>query len=646
MLRFTTFLCLILSSLLSLAQSFPMMDLIEPANGLVKKYDKIELSIKLPGTIPEEIQTYFASKGNEGINPFDPDQVDVQVWFFLDKDTMIRPAFYYQSYYEQENQWILNKSLDHWRCRTTLDYAGEWTARLIVKRSGKLVETEFSSEDLVIKVDESVQKGGLMVQRTGDIKDRYLVHKDQSSFFAIGENMCWSGYSEVTPESNQQHLKWLDELADAGGNFTRIALVPWSLEFEWDKPNVYNMAHAYAIDKVMAKMEEREIFAIMFLEIHDQFRQGEEWKTDRWGRNPYRLLPGVDDYQDFFTDSMAKATYKKKLRYFMARWGYSNSTGIIELLSEVNNVFRNYNEKDKTGKAEREIFHAWFREMYNYLKPFKKPISVSFASKESDNVKNKVYPLADVMFIHDYGQNESQNRGKRFDVIDHMVNTKQVENKPILIEEMGGSNGGLDAVSPDSCTDLSFHNNIWATSFMGTFGCGLNWWWDHAIHKRGYQVDLEPLSAFFKEENMSSAGYEPVVYNNKKVECLQLVSEDQTQVIGWFHNRSAYWYNLRENNACIAYWLPQHVDHAPKDYKKAPEEFIPLEGLKVKIKNVGSGLFNGSEYELRWYNTRTGKYYGKTLVKPNMWGNVVVTLPALDNIQNGDAAFKLTEVTP
>lgn len=646
MLRFTTLFCLIFSSLLCFGQSFPMMDLLAPANGLVKKYDKIELSIKLPGSIPEEIQTYFASEGNEGINPFDPDQLDVEVWFFHGKDTLKRPAFYYQPYYEQENQWVLKKSLDHWRCRTTLDYAGEWTARLVTKRNGKLIETEFSSEDLVLNVEESVQKGGLIVRKTGNVNDRYLVHKDQSSFFAIGENICWSGYSKVTPESNRQHLRWLDELADAGGNFTRISLVPWSLEFEWDKPNVYNMEHAYAIDMVMDKMEERQIYAIMFLEIHDQFREGEDWKVDRWGKNPYRLLPNVKDYEDFFTDSLAKTTYKKKLRYFMARWGYSNSTGIIELLSEVNNVFRNYNENNKTGKSERAIFHAWFREMYDYLRPYKKPVSVSFASGESYNIKKKVYPLADVMFIHDYGQNEAQNRDKRFEAIDRMINTKQVRNKPVLIEEMGGSNGGLDAVSPDSCTDLSFHNNIWATSFMGTFGCGLNWWWDHAIHKRGYQSNFEPLAVFFNEESMASVGYEPLTFHNKKIECFQLISEDQTQVIGWVHNRSAYWYNLRKENARIAYWLPRHVDHAPKDYKRAPEEFVPLKDLKVKIKNVGSGLFNGTEYTLQWFNTRTGKYFGKIIVKPNMWGNVVVILPALDNIQHGDVAFKLTEVTP
>src|SRR5690606_1745012 len=45
---------------------------------------------------------------------------------------------------------------------------------------------------------------------------------------------------------------------------------------------------------------------------------------------------------DFFVNADAKAKYKDRLRYFVARWGYSASIGAWEFFNEVDNVqFRN-----------------------------------------------------------------------------------------------------------------------------------------------------------------------------------------------------------------------------------------------------------------------------------------------------------------
>ena len=42
--------------------------------------------------------------------------------------------------------------------------------------------------------------------------------------------------------------------------------------------------------------------------------------------------------------------------------------------------------------------------------------------------------------------------------------------KPKIIIEVGNVEADLEA-----CTEVSFHNMIWSTTFMGGFGCGVEW---------------------------------------------------------------------------------------------------------------------------------------------------------------------------
>ncbi len=616
--------------------------LVSPINAKANTYEKVEIGIRLPIGITDRISKLIYEEG-KGLNPYDPDDIDVRVTFRNGTDSVVVPAFYMQKVTGNlvSNKWFTQEELYNWRVRFSTSLPGEWSAHPDIWIKGKKWAKASQSEDIVFEIKSSMRKGPIRRSNHSKVASRYLEYHDGSPFFAIGENLCWGGYGSLTPKTNTQHVKWIKELAANGGNFARISLVPWDLEFEWKELGVYDQQACHALDNVVEAMDQHGVQAIMFLEIHDQYRKGEDWKSDRWGLNPYSKLESVKTHLDFFRDSTAKAIYKKKLRYFMARWGYANSTSIVELLSEVNNALVNYNHWDKEGKMERQLFEDWFLEMKAFIGK-DKLVSASFASREWDKPQKKIYPHADLSFLHNYGQNESQNYVNRSRAVRSMMNNGSIKHKPMLIEEMGGSNGPKIPARPDSCTALSFHNSVWSSCFMGSFGTGLNWWWDYAIHNHGLVKTFKPVQIFFSDEEMNTEGYLPEQTRNKEIEHFFLVSSDRASIIGWIHNRTAYWYNEREQNQCISSWLAMDKGCYPKDAKKLPDKFIPFTG-KVKLKGMkAGGLIKRNTYQLKWFNTRTGKYIKTIRAKVNASGNLKVKVPALEGINNGDIAYKLT----
>ncbi len=61
---------------------------------------------------------------------------------------------------------------------------------------------------------------------------RYFAYDDGRPFFAIGENVCWSG--NHTPVAD--YAAWLKELGAAGGNWARLWLAYNEKGLEWLAP--------------------------------------------------------------------------------------------------------------------------------------------------------------------------------------------------------------------------------------------------------------------------------------------------------------------------------------------------------------------------------------------------------------------------
>ena len=79
-----------------------------------------------------------------------------------------------------------------------------------------------------------------------------------------------------------------------------------------------------------------------------------------WKLNPYAELNGgpCTKPNDFFTDARARATYQKRLRYLVGRYGYSPQLLAWQFFNEIDNVF---------GALNGDDVIAWHREMGRWL---------------------------------------------------------------------------------------------------------------------------------------------------------------------------------------------------------------------------------------------------------------------------------------
>ena len=91
---------------------------------------------------------------------------------------------------------------------------------------------------------------------------------------------------------------------------------------------------------------------------------------------------------------------------------------------------------------------------------------------------------------------------------------------------------------------------------MGSFGTGLDWWWDAGIFDFRYHLDFKALHRFFLQENMTDVSYIPQRWSDtgnwrkRKVESYTLVKENGSKAIGWVHNATYYWRNLAATTPC------------------------------------------------------------------------------------------------
>jgi len=218
------------------------------------------------------------------------------------------------------------------------------------------------------------------------------------------------------------------------------------------------------------------------------------------------------------------------------------------------------------------------------------------------------------------------------------------------------------------------HNNLWATTFMGSFGVGLNWNWNEH-HNAGTDLDghsyfenYSNLYNFIKDIDFQNNQFVPGKYSetvndndvteldkDDMIEAYYLSCINEPFVIGWVHNASYYWYNYRdyfysncysydlyelldviENPLNIDYDLNNFVDFRGSD--DVNEEPIELFNSTVILEN----LWSNTPYYVQFYNTRAGSYTGiMQTVTPDIDGKCTVLIPVLD-VLGPDIAFILT----
>ena len=662
--------------------------------GIVVKYDKTEFGFKLSENIQKNIDDFLTMHDTAGINPFDPDQINFEAVFI--SPTGIRTkryGFYYQPFLENHSvdQWEKDTTSFPWRVRFAPDEIGEWQVlvQVFTKNKNTPIETVLRFETLPSKY-----KGVLKTSNTGAEGDRYLSYSETGeTFIAQGNNISSGGFFSYKPSQNTHHLEGLQQLINAGGNFTRFDMQPQAALPDWPIYNNYNgkLDEMYGFDKMVELCEKNGVYFIVFrhhVELMDSHYNpgGPDWSGVSWFENPYRIGLALSRKEEYLTNEEAIEWQLKSLRYVFSRWGYSTSFsfyGYSEVNYWVQGVVAEESKQNPkyTEQVGISVLKNWFIHQKKYiLKELNSKIlfSNSYATLptyENDPLFDGFMKNSDVVSVHLYESLKNINYDFRAFVADKEW---KIFHKPIIFEEIGIAD---DKLTTYCCTDIEYHNALWATSLMGAFGTGLDWWWDRGVHDFGYQKQLRHINTFFKGEDLKKMNYKPHRWSDsetstaRKIENYYLTSENEERILGWVHNSTFYWRNLYNEHPCIKELVDKNnLDHpcfvgggydlnSPKGgdfHASAYEDDYTLKGGAVPIGMDGAGIeknptfqisglihnfgFKKNYYKIQFYKT-TGQDLAldpsfTQILTTNLSSSIYPHVPNLDKI-NPDYAYKV-----
>jgi hypothetical protein len=537
----------------------------------------------------------------EPVNPFDSTQIDVQGVFRDPSGREHRLAgFYYQGYRRRlldGRERLTERGEPVWKVRFAPPTAGRWKWWWEVRTSVGTVETKPRS----LRVRRGDDPGYV---RASERDPRYLVFDDGSPYFALGENVGW--YDD---RGTFAYDEWYARLAEQDASYSRLWMASFSFGLEWDDTPLGDyrrrLDRAWQLDHVIEEGERRGIYAVLSLLNHGAFST--VFNAD-WGENPYNAANGgpLSSPAEFFTNEAARELFTQRLRYIVARWGYSTHVLAWEL----------WNEVDLTDGYDSVAVTAWHQEMADELRrldPADHLVSTSFAFAGSDPA---VWAGAGL----DYTQLHAYARAAVGDTVIELfsnvprhvaeLTAARLDETPlpVLFAELG-----VDARGPGETMDadprgIGIHDGLWAGALSGGFGTAMTWWWDNLIdvQPRRYYPMFGSVARFLEGIDWDREGFGPA---NASV-----TSPSRPLVL----------YGLRGDDHVLV-WVKDDA------YQWNAPQRVKVADASVTLAPLASGSWCGA-----WWDTWTGDRTGEveldggtgavTLMPPPFTGDIALRL--------------------
>ncbi len=292
----------------------------------------------------------------------------------------------------------------------------------------------------------------------------------------------------------------------------------------------YNQQTAERLDDIFHQAEKLGIFIILTLDYYGVFNDVIDYLgfNADWRANPYNAANGgpCATPTDFFTKSKAKKIYKNKLRYLVARWGYSTHLACWEFWDEIDNVMA-------TQHVPAEAIINWHQEMVDFLKqidPYQHLVSTSVSQRE-------ISGLWDIKNI-DFAQHH--HYGSTINLRDSLFNCGLRLNKPDVIGEfaLGWKGPGKD--EPAELYESEWHNGLWRGLFSPTPILPLSWWWQwHFDNNQFYHLKMvADFVSLIEKDEIACFQDIPVSTEHPLVEILGFHCGEQMAF--WARNHNSY----------------------------------------------------------------------------------------------------------
>jgi len=522
----------------------------------VKKYEKFEVLLDLK---------------NVGVeNPYDPDDLDVYAFFIAPSGKKIKINGFYDNYLDA----------NQWKIRFSPNETGEYNYQVFVNDAGGKGVSPVGK----FNATESDHHGWIKPSLKNP---HYFIHDDGTSFYGVGVYSPW-GNNQSRFDTYAKNNANLFAIWDIGyGGFVNDKGL---IEEELGR---YNQPKLGALDSLIVILEKHDIQLMYALWPHDLFSET-VWSAE-WKKNPYSQLI---DAEDFYSDSLVWNYQKKKYRYLIARYSYSRSMGIWELINEMNGT-------DGWANGRHQEALDWVEKCHNYFKendPYNHPVTASFSGGFGE-YREELYKRNDIPNIHLYPAQgwamkypEDKMRSDMYNFAWASRRFWDAFAKPAIFGEAGAD---MTYFLPKGKEyHISYHNQIWASLTNGLSATPV--WWAYENLNADDWSQLKNLSGFVSDIDFANLPYKISVVSSEGADVFGLST--RSKGFGWARSFS-------------------------KD---------DVSGSKIFVK----GLEN-SEYEVLWFDAWKGEYLpGEKAVSKN--GELVLTVPKLTEA-HPDVAFKIAK---
>ncbi|MGW8315036.1 MAG: DUF5060 domain-containing protein [Bacteroidales bacterium] len=444
----------------------PEIRILTTNTGRVGKYEKFEVWIDMDRV---------------GIaNPYDPEDIDVYALFRAPSGREIRINGFYDDHL----------GADQWKLRFSPDETGIYSYTLFVEDAGGTGQ----SADAAFEAVGSDHHGWI---RPSTINPHYFVHDDGTSYYGVGVYSPW-----------RNTMERFDNLGDHDANLFAI----WDITYGGfvngtglieEELGRYNQLKVGRIDSMLTILEDRGIQMMYAIWPHDLFSET-VWAA-QWKQNPYSELIDVDDV---YSDSLVWEYQKKKYRYMIARFAYSRSMGIWELINEMNGT-------DGWDHGRHQECYDWVEKCEHYFQendPYNHPVTASFSGGYGE-YREELYERTDIPNIHMYPAQGWPMQYPQDSLRSAMYNYAWASRrfwdrfeKPAIFGEAGA---GLAYFSTrDPRYHESYHNQIWASLTNGLATTPV--WWDYPVLTEGDWDQLKVLAGFVREIDFANRPWAPL----------------------------------------------------------------------------------------------------------------------------------------
>lgn len=421
-------------------------------------------------------------------NPFNPTEVSMDAVFTTPSGRNVKvPAFWFQEFRRTlagNDEQLSAAAKAGWRVRFAADEIGTHSFYLMV-----LDENSANQSDVFqFTVTPSTNRGFIRVDAGNP---RWLSFDDGSFYFPMGQNVAWAG-----SRGTFDYDEWMAGMQNAGENWMRVWLTHFSKgqSLEWNKNDYsgwyhglgrYSQQGAWKLDHIVSAAEAGGIYIQLVTQHHGQFSQT---VNSNWDDNPYNVNNGgfLNNGAEFFTNEQAKELYKRKMRYTVARWGYSTAILAWELWNEVQ-----YTDNYSQNYPSVAAWHGEMAEYIHSIDPWRHPVTTS-ARDGDDQIWS--LPQLDITQIHYYGPGVNEALRQRHQMM-------QQYGKPDIIGEFG-DNTGTGGSDPYGTV---IHQALWATAMIG--GGAMPWWWDNYIHPNNLYYHWAAFSTFWQGEDLRTGEF-------------------------------------------------------------------------------------------------------------------------------------------